>query len=248
MEGFFLTLVAHCTIISVVIAALHALKRVQVNTPWLAITFALFIGYFAALLFGGGLIPLSDYFPDLNWNWSGKLASIVYWIVVLAALCFFQRGFSLADAGFTLKQAPGSVKPALAVLVGFIALQASLSVFLSEGPDRSLETLLYQGLIPGLDEEPMFRGILLYTFSLAVVSARFHVYGAHMNISGVVLVALFGLVHGVLYMEGEFVFSGLSLFFTAFYGLILLWLRERTGSLLFPIVAHNCVNVVGQLI
>jgi len=29
---------------------------------------------------------------------------------------------------------------------------------------------------------------------------------------------------------------------------VYLWLRERTGSLVFPISAHNSVNFVGQLI
>ena len=248
MEGLFLTLVVHCSIIAIVVAILKKLKLVQVNMAWSAVSFSLFIGYFAALLFGGELIPIATYYPDLNWNWSGKFASILYWIMTLVVLVWLKRNFSMSDAGFTFVQKAGSLKPALLVLTGFVAFQAVLTYFISEGPDRALETLLYQGLVPGLDEEPMFRGILLYTFSLAFVSARFNLFGAKLNIAGLILVVLFGLVHGVLYMEGEFVFSALSLFFTSFYGLILLWLRERTGSLLLPIVAHNCVNVVGQII
>lgn len=248
MEGFFLTLIVHCAIISIVVALLQKRNIVQVQIKWIIISFTLFIGYFAALTFGGILIPIASYFPELEWNWSGKLASILYWIVVLAAFKACKKDFSIADAGFTLKQNQGSLRPALFVLVAFVLFQATLSYLIGDGPDRTVETLLYQGLIPGLDEEPMFRGILLYTFSLALVSSRFNFFGANMSAAGLTIVALFGLVHGILYMQGEFVFSALSLFFTSFYGLILLWLRERTGSLVLPIVAHNCVNLVGQLI
>ena len=39
-------------------------------------------------------------------------------------------------------------------------------------------------------------------------------------------------------------FARVSILFTCLYGLVFLWLRERTGSLIFPILAHNLVNVV----
>lgn len=248
MLDFFLTLLMHSAIIAAVIATLGKLKLIKVNGLWLGISFCLFMGYFAALLFGGQLIPINSLWPDLNWNWSGKTASILFWLAAFAALMLIKKDAKAADLGFTWQQNPGSVKPALLVLLGFVGFQVLMSYLLGDGPNRSLETLLYQGLVPGLDEEPMFRGILLYTFSLAVVSNRISFLGASVNIAGIVLVVLFGLVHGILYMGGELVFSAISLFFTAFYGLILLWLREKTGSLVLPIIAHNCVNVAGQLI
>ena len=39
-------------------------------------------------------------------------------------------------------------------------------------------------------------------------------------------------------------FARVSILFTCLYGLVFLWLRERTGSLIFPILAHNLANVV----
>jgi len=41
-------------------------------------------------------------------------------------------------------------------------------------------------------------------------------------------------------------FLFISLFLTGFHSFILLWLREKMGSLIFPILAHNGVNFVGQ--
>ncbi|WP_083494177.1 CPBP family glutamic-type intramembrane protease [Colwellia sp. MT41] len=40
----------------------------------------------------------------------------------------------------------------------------------------------------------------------------------------------------------------ISIVFSSVYGLVLLWLREKTGSLLFPIVAHNATVFLGQLL
>jgi membrane protease YdiL (CAAX protease family) len=130
----------------------------------------------------------------------------------------------------------------------FIILQIVVSLFWSGEPNYDLETLLYQATIPGFDEEPMFRGILLFCISLAIISERYSLGGASINIAGLLLVVLFGLVHGVMFNGGEWHFSFPAILLTGGYGFILLWLRERTGSLVFPILAHNSVNFVGQLI
>lgn len=42
--------------------------------------------------------------------------------------------------------------------------------FTGNGPDYDAEELLYQATMPRFDEEPMFRGIIHYTLSLAFVS------------------------------------------------------------------------------
>jgi len=91
-------------------------------------------------------------------------------------------------------------------------------------------------------------GVLLFCISLPIVSKRYSLASAPINIGGLLLVLLFGLVHGVMFSAGEWYFSFTSILLTGGYGFILLWLRERTGSLVFPILAHNSVNFVGQLI
>ncbi|AOT10621.1 CPBP family intramembrane glutamic endopeptidase [Pseudoalteromonas luteoviolacea] len=73
-----------------------------------------------------------------------------------------------------------------------------------------------------------------------------HVFGAEINIARVAIVILFGLLHGLSYSDGDIVFSALNTLLTGFYGFIFLWLRERTGSLLMPILSHNAINLIGQ--
>ena len=91
-------------------------------------------------------------FPDMSWNWSGKVAAIILWLVVILALVKFKANFRIADAGFTFRQNKGSIKPALVVLTLFVALQIIVTLSLGNGPNFDFETLLYQALIPGLDE------------------------------------------------------------------------------------------------
>jgi len=246
MQDFFLTFIIHSVAISIFVQGLTRLKLLEVNIVWSAISLALFASYFTALFMGRDVIPLASYFPDLDWNWSGKIAAILVWLIALMALLRLKTGFCARDAGFTFKQNENSITPSLFVILCALAFHVTLISFIGNGPDYDAEELLYQATMPGFDEEPMFRGIILYTLSLAFVSKRYSIFGANINVAGLILVALFGLLHGVMYSDGEFTFSALSLFLTGFYGFIFLWLREKTGSLLLPIVAHNSLNFVGQ--
>jgi membrane protease YdiL (CAAX protease family) len=65
----------------------------------------------------------------------------------------------------------------------------------------------------------------------------------------IIISLLFGLVHGVsLTAQLEWRFDLFEGLFTVFSGFLLGWLRERSGSLLFPIAAHNLGNVALNLL
>ena len=248
MPGIYLAVLANIGFIAFIVLLLTLLKKVTISPRWLCISLVIFICYCFALFNGKAIIPLDLLFSDLRWNWSGKIAAIILWGGVLLALIRFKKDFKIKEAGFTFKQNEGSIEPAFMMMGLFIILQVVITLILGSDPNYDLETLLYQAVIPGFDEEPMFRGVLLFCFSLAVISTRFNLLGAPINVAGLLLVLLFGLAHGVMYSEGEWFFSTFRIALTSTYGFILLWLRERTGSLVFPILAHNSVNLVGQLV
>ena len=248
MPDMYFGMIANLGAVLLLVLILKTLNKVTINLTWLLGTLFILFCYFLALFKGKELISLDLVFSDLKWNWSGKIVAITVWALVLVSLAAFKSDFKIKEAGFTFSQNEGSIKPAMLVLSLFIALQVIVTLSLGDGPNYDFETLLYQALIPGLDEEPMFRGVLLFCFSLAVVSSRINFFGSQINIAGLLLVLLFGLVHGVMYIDGEWHLSAFRIVLTGSYGFILLWLRERTGSLVFPIVAHNMVNFVGQLV
>ncbi len=148
--------------------------------------------------------------------------------------------FSLADAGFTLKQAPNSLIPAIKMLLLLLAFRFVFSsLFGGDDGSTDPEELLFLATMSGLDKEMLYRGVLLYVMSKAIISARYPIYRAQVNIAGILLVLLFALVNGLIWQQSHWHIFYISIVFSSVYGLALLWLREKTGSLLFPIVAHN---------
>lgn len=96
---------------------------------WSLISLGILVCYFLLCLKVERLSPWVCFFPDMSWNWSGKVAAIILWLVVLLALVKFKANFRIADAGFTFRQNENSIKPAFTVMCLFIILQIVVSLF-----------------------------------------------------------------------------------------------------------------------
>ncbi|MFT4929092.1 MAG: membrane protease YdiL (CAAX protease family) [Phenylobacterium sp.] len=161
----------------------------------------------------------------------------------------FKADFKPRDAGFTFKQNSGSIKISLMVIGLLLLFRYYLSFLLgSDDGSRDPEELLFIATMHGIDHESLYRGVLLYTLSLGIISTRYIIFDAKIGIAGILLVVLFALAHGVQYRGDGWFFFPTSLFFTGLHGLVYLWMRERTGSLFFPIIAQNAVIIFGQLL
>ena len=248
MKDFLIAQLAVLLIFAVVIAILLRWRWLRIHGGWLSAFLLAFMTYFVVLSHGNAWLAFMPAASELGWNWGGKFASVLYWVLLLGLLLRLKPGFQPADAGITLRQRPGSLRPVLWAMAGFIILQVVLTLLFPNTGKVDAETLLFQALMPGLDEEPLFRGLLLYIASLALVGRVYHLLGARLNTAGLLLVMLFGLVHGIVYQGGEWRVSLLSIALTGFYGLVLLWMRERSGSLLMPIITHNAVNLTAFLV
>lgn len=225
------------------VAVLALLGQVRVHFAWLAGVILLNALYFAALIMGSEFIPLSTLLPQLEWNWAGKIAATISTLAALAVLMGL-RLVRPGEAGLTLRQAPGSVAPALAATAVLTITGVGIEALLRDGTDTGLERLLYQASMPGLDEELFFRGLMLAAMSMALTSPRVRILGAPIGWAGFLIALLFGLGHGLVFEEGAGVhIAWLALGVTAYLGLGLLWIRERTGSVLIPIFSHNLINL-----
>lgn len=180
------------------------------------------MAYCFALDWGRALISLDAIFPELNWNWSGKFVSIVLWVSVLIVLKLKYAGFKCSDSGFTLVQSVGSAKPALLVLLAFNLVNISLNLVFGGRPNYDPESLLFQATMPGFDEEPMYRGLLLYGLSMGLVTRGVNVFGAGINAAGVLLCILFGLMHGTQLFVGAWEEAAFSVLITGIYGFVML--------------------------
>nr|WP_284053443.1 CPBP family glutamic-type intramembrane protease [Stakelama marina] len=60
--------------------------------------------------------------------------------------------------------------------------------------------------------------------------------------------AAFGLAHGLGYGDGNYHFDAMLFALTAIPSLLAVWLRLRSGSVVFPVVIHNFGNAIGLII
>lgn len=122
-----------------------------------------------------------------------------------------------------------SAESAWALFVGISSPKAELD----------FQTLLYLGIMPGLNEELIYRGYLLGALD-KIMPGRFNLMVASIGWGVVVTSLLFGLLHG-FYLDDSLTIHIEVIAFrnAAISGFIFAWLKKETGSLLVPIIAHG---------
>ena len=111
------------------------------------------------------------------------------------------------------------------------------------GEGGAVEDFAFQLTMPGLEEELFYRGVLLLMLNEAF-DRPVRILGAPMGWAAIVTSLAFGLDHAFGYSADGFSFNPVTLALTGGPALILVWLREKTGSLLLPVLLHNYANVV----
>lgn len=169
-----------------------------------------------------------------SWNWTGKFLSLALSATVIAAL-----RLSPDAVGLTIKQR--HAKTGLIALLLFIVWGSCLGMLFKPGvPD--METLLFQATMPSLSEELVYRGI-----APAILLGLFRrEQRADYGMPWVVILSTavaFGAWHGLKYSNGLFGFDVMSALFPFIGSIPGGWLRYKTGSLVFPILAHSFANV-----
>lgn len=193
--------------------------------------------YDALLTRGYGHIPL--HFWPSDWNWEGKTLAIGLSLVVASVLGW-------RKVGLTLKQDPEGLPGALALCGLLAAIFLGLAVWFP-GEGFTVDSLAFQLTMPGFDEELFYRGVLLLMLNEAF-GRPLKVLGAPLGWGAVITSVAFGLAHALGYQDGAFTFDAMTMAFTGLPALLLVWLKEKTGSLLLPVVMHNFANAVSMLI
>ena len=218
--------------------ALGLLDRKNFSPRWLLLGALLVAVNDALLTRGYGLLP------DLiagDWNWQGKALALAATLLIASHPAFTWRG-----VGLTLEHAPGSLRAALPVAVLYCAFFGAIAVAFP-GDAASAEDIAFQLTMPGLEEEPFYRGILLHALGLAF-AGRTRFLGVDWSWGAVLSCALFGMAHAFGYADGGFSFDPIVMALTAIPSFISVWLRLRTGSLVLPVFLHNFGNAITLLL
>ncbi len=213
-----------------VIIALFAPKSFRIF--WLLFALALIIVHDAFLLRIYGLIP--SLAPASHWNWTGKILATVVMLSVASLPLIGWR-----NSGIILRQAAKS-GPAWIVFAILTSAIFVAAIYTGNGHD-DLDTIFFQWTMPGIEEEIFYRGVLLFVLN-EVFTSKIKLFGAQFGWGGVLATVAFGLIHSLFYGVEGVSFNLVPFLLTGGPSILLLWFRERTGSIVLPVLAHNAVN------
>lgn len=214
-------------------------QRGGVSVRWLGVAAGLVLLNDLLLTRLYGRLP--DLLAGADWNWQGKLLALAGTLLVASLPAFGWRA-----SGLTLPRDGGGWGPVLLVSGAYVAVFLALA-WTFPNDTASAETIAFQLTLPGLEEEPFYRGVLLLALFRAF-PARRRILGVDWSWGAVVSCGLFGLTHAFGYSTGGFRFDPLTMLLTAGPSFIAVWLALRTRSVLLPVLLHNFGNAIGLLV
>jgi len=174
-----------------------------------------------------------------NWNWNGKILGVVFGI-----FCYFIFRSLFKDHDyFTLKQDKNNLKKTSLVSLIVVVLATTIW-FLFGKSEFSIESLAFQLTLPGIDEEIMYRGILLGLLMSALKYKQRFIGNPSILITSI----LFGLIHA-LKMGKDLTpnFNMIYFFQTGLAGYAWGWITIKSRSILLAMLSHNFSNFFGTL-
>ena len=175
---------------------------------------------------------------NLYFNWSSKLYSIVFALLLLIPL---QNIITPSEIGFRLRQNDKSIKFSLIFILVFFLVASTLGL-LSGKTSFDGETLLFTAIMPGLNEELIFRGLLLGLLN-KIFDRKYRLFKTNFGWGAIITSLIFGILHGFQLGDNfQFQFDFFTIIISGIYGFVYALIRERSGSLVFPVIAHNTVD------
>lgn len=217
---------------------LGLLGRRSFDLRWLLVAVALVVVNNLLLSRGYGLIPN---LVEGERAWTGKALALAGTLAIASLPWFGWR-----RVGLTLAQRAGSLRSAIPVVLLYCGFFLAIALLFPSDPPSG-EEVAFQLTMPGLEEEPFYRGILLFAFDQAF-RGRIRFLGVDWGWGAVLSCLAFGLTHSFGYSDGAFSFDPLIMALTAIPSFIAVWLRYRTGSLALPVLLHNFGNAIGLLV
>jgi membrane protease YdiL (CAAX protease family) len=221
------------------VAARHPRKLVA----WLA-----FVGVLALLAYGSRLIGGSDTPHDLAYRYSSSVAALVQYGIMLGVLLLIARGLPRREA-FALRRPPSWKRALGLAALGLVTIYVASFVYeqvLSLFGSWSLSD--EQGLVPDRWDSSRAGAFVAFFLVVTVVAPAveeltFRGLGVSLlepwgvTLAIVVTGILFGAAHGLV----------LALPVLAFFGMVVAFLRVRTGSVYPGMLLHATFNGIALI-
>lgn len=218
----------------------------------------------AAILIEGllrlGRLPAAWIFKHGPGDWSDRpwiyvsLAIIFQALLGLAAIAVMRRLLPQADSNLRL---PGKGRAMIGTAVLAGTLMAAIMLVADYWPQMLSGTAptdypvdavdspgwLFAMIITGFAEEPIFRGLLVGGLAV-LVPGRLRIARLDLPLAAYVVALMFGLAHWQSFTVNPFYMAAAQQVYAFAWGLVYVWLMERSRSLVAPIVAHGLSDAI----
>ena len=156
------------------------------------------------------------------------------------------------EAGFNLDNASTSLKSCVVFALVYALWVVGRNLTLDSAPAfpypltaRNMTGVLsFQMLLSGGAEEPLYRGLVMGVLGRHWIRV-YRIGRVEMPLTGLIATALFMLGHVTPTSDPPYIsYSGYQQFLAFSLGLFYAWQFHRTKSLLGPVIAHGCSNVI----
>jgi len=172
-------------------------------------------------------------------------------VMALILISIFSR-FNFSDYGFKLSRDLMILKALICgvVIGGVLSFAGSFvpSRELSFGSLTFLQQLLVFWILASVTEEIIFRG-LIQTYLSWHISGSVTIFRSQLTTAGLITATFFGLVHLALLSQGAATLQAITIVLVALIlGIIAGYFRDKTGSLVAPIIVHSLFNITGSIV
>lgn len=210
------------------------------KTGWLIVAALVFV----LTSLASDLLADTTIFAGQQWNWTGKAASLL----IALAFIFAFKPFTPKEFGLTTKMSWTDAKPILLICIAYVFVRLLIYYTATEQTNAfHTETILFQATLPGLEEEIVFRGILLTLLNYVFTKPKWTFAKVSFGWAAILTSILFGLTHGI-YFDSSFhlQFNAFAILRTTFDGFLFALLTEKTKSLVPGVLLHNLINLIGN--
>jgi len=177
-------------------------------------------------------------------RWTSRLVQLAMGSAMIALAWNRHPLLTARGMALTVRQNPGSLGWSILGVV-LLALLGVLPGGIDPAhahPPAAPLGWLYHLTLPGLEEELIYRALLLSLLAIALGGTRKAIGWA-----AVMATIVFALAHGIFPDSGKIGFNLFMIAYTGVAGIILALVRLKSGSLLFPILGHNLIGLAGRL-
>ena len=183
-------------------------------------------------------------FTGQRYNWVGKGTALAFLLI-----CVFNiPTFNSRQFGWTTKILWVGTRPILALC--FIYFLLRIGLYYSSGSASATfdsETVLFQATLPGLQEELLYRGILLGLLNRIFVNPTWKFCKVEFGWPVIITSILFGMAHGISINNNYHLdINYFNFFRTIFDGFLFALLVQKTKSIFPGVIFHNLLNLIGN--